>query len=498
MRVHLVLLFLTLVSDIRNPGRENLTNTHEASQMQLQEYQRAADFLWQTITHIDHLFKNIKQGNLNELQIQNINPENKSELINYLTELHKKHEILKVYISELDQKKIGESANGVRDETEIFLLRLSAELAQYSFLFNLAKLTSSNEYFRELMNEVYKELASDTDYNLLMAQVALPDRLIYFHSAMVDLEEIVESRKLSGSLHELAEYSKEKYRLVNQSMLFPINLISTGIQDYLTEIARESIYPLQVSVSEFASNFRLSFRNGYYITLSQLFGLKSMLEPGDILLQRREGYLSNLGIPGFFTHSAMYTGSLDELDEYFALESYKRFNGSISNYLKNNYPDVFIEKSKLNPDGYQQATVEATGEGVVLKPIEISGNADHMAALRPKLNKDDKLQAILYAFENFGKAYDYDFNFRTEQRLGCSELIYKAYQSTSAKHGLSYTLGEVAGRWMLTPNDIAMNFAANHNQENQQFDFIFFVSGDETTGVAEFKTVDDFLSILRK
>ena len=41
------------------------------------------------------------------------------------------------------------------------------------------------------------------------------------------------------------------------------------------------------------------------------------MQPGDILLERREWYLSNIGLPGFWPHGALYIGTPEQRREIF-------------------------------------------------------------------------------------------------------------------------------------------------------------------------------------
>ncbi|MDP2424213.1 MAG: YiiX/YebB-like N1pC/P60 family cysteine hydrolase, partial [Bacteroidales bacterium] len=461
MRLYFALIFLLIVSDVRTSAFLEKTLLKDVTNEQLHNHQQAAAFLWETILRINQYFSEIQKNGLHEIQIHDADADKKSQLKTYLIKLHQQHEILKIYIGEYGFSESLFPGEERTNNPETFILGYAADMAQYDLLLRMARLSSNNEYFKSIFREVTQQVAPEENYGLLMAEAALPAKYFRLYSGNIDLEELLQSTVLSEPMQKLAEYSLSTHGMTGASTVVPFAMAATGLQDYVSSSTSEAFYSFQVKVSDFASNLRFSLRKGYYITTDQLSTLYSLLEPGDILLQRREGYLSNIGIPGFYTHSAIYTGDFELLDRYFSEESQQRWRYTFSEFVEKQYPEIFTDMMIKNPQGFFPTTIEAKGVGIIVLPLEVSGNADHLAALRPRLTKDEKLQAILFAFDNYGKPYDYDFDLKTDLRLGCSELIYKAYLPTKGKNGLTYTLQEVAGRWMLTPNDIARDFATN-------------------------------------
>ena len=55
----------------------------------------------------------------------------------------------------------------------------------------------------------------------------------------------------------------------------------------------------------------------------------------------------------------------------------------------------------------------------------------------------EKAAAILRAFGYVGRPYDFNFDFRTDAALLCSELVYKPYKPSPGRQGLRFPLVEV-------------------------------------------------------
>src|SRR4051812_18938204 len=59
--------------------------------------------------------------------------------------------------------------------------------------------------------------------------------------------------------------------------------------------------PIQTGVSEWMGHTKVYRLNQPLISLKQIREAQTTMEPGDILLERREWYLSNIGLPGFWS-----------------------------------------------------------------------------------------------------------------------------------------------------------------------------------------------------
>ena len=112
--------------------------------------------------------------------------------------------------------------------------------------------------------------------------------------------------------------------------------------------------------------------------------IQPLLKPGDILLTRRDGYLTNTFLPGHWGHAAMYIGTPDDL----------RAIGAES------VIDVFQGNDK---DGFPFAAIEAIGEGVRFSSAEFAMAANSLAVLRPKLSPDQIREAIVRAIQLEGQ-----------------------------------------------------------------------------------------------
>lgn len=255
-------------------------------------------------------------------------------------------------------------------------------------------------------------------------------------------------------------------------------------------------FPLQKEVSEWMGNVKLYRTQSILINTAQIQKMQSILQPGDIILERREWFLSNIGLPGYWPHAALYIGTPDERKAYFSEGSvYKNWFGAgleLENYLARQYPEAYEKSLLTDADGHAPSVIEAISEGVSFTTLEHSLAADSVVILRPRLSLFDKAIAIKRAFHFSGRPYDFNFDFLTDAELVCTELIYKVYEPYLSYTGIKFPLRTLLGRQLMTANDIAEMFDKNYGTPRQQLDFISFYDGHEWEKQAKLSNISGF------
>jgi hypothetical protein len=253
----------------------------------------------------------------------------------------------------------------------------------------------------------------------------------------------------------------------------------------------KAFFPVQKGISEWMGDVRILRKNQSLISEQQINHIQPRLEPGDVLLERREWYLSNVGLPGYWPHAALYIGTPERRKHYFNtpeiiswLNQQGISDGNFESLLQQRYPEAYAESLKTQEKNHQVRVIEAISEGVVFTSIEHSASSDSLAVLRPRLKRIDKAKAILQAFHYHGRPYDFNFDFLTDNELVCTELVYKAYESNRDKHGLTLPIVNILGRKATPANLFVKQFDKHFDTERQQFDLVLFFDGQEKSKTA--------------
>lgn len=141
--------------------------------------------------------------------------------------------------------------------------------------------------------------------------------------------------------------------------------------------------------------------------------------------------MSNVFLPGFWPHSALWLGAEDA--------------------------DI----------------LEARKDGVLLRQIEDTLQVDAFVVIRPSLESEKIAEALTRGRSHTGKQYDFVFDFRTTDRLVCTEVIYRTYHGIG---DIDFNLTLQAGRHCLSAEELL-----NQGLGEGWFDIvaIYGVGGDE-------------------
>lgn len=157
------------------------------------------------------------------------------------------------------------------------------------------------------------------------------------------------------------------------------------------------------------------------------------LRPGDIIVTRHALALTNLFMPGFWPHAALYVGTPEQRD---ALGI-----------------EVPADKKILWTEHI--CTLEALKDGVRLRRLDDTLAVDYFVILRPQVPEITIRQAIERGVVHEGKMYNFDFDFFSSDRLVCTEVVYRSYDGLES---IKFPLSERAGRKTLSAEDL-LDFA---------------------------------------
>lgn len=170
------------------------------------------------------------------------------------------------------------------------------------------------------------------------------------------------------------------------------------------------------------------------ITAAAREAITTLLRPGDVLVTRQEGALTNLFLPGFWPHVALYLGTEAQRAE-------------IGLELPQSKPPQSIGERAQDP----MRVLEARADGVRLRPIAETLAVDAVAVIRPLIEPAEVAAGIERALAHEGKLYNFDFDFFRADRLVCTEVIYRGFDGVG---GLELPLRARAGRPTLAAEDL--------------------------------------------
>jgi uncharacterized protein YycO len=157
----------------------------------------------------------------------------------------------------------------------------------------------------------------------------------------------------------------------------------------------------------------------------------SILRPGDILLEKTPFRLTDRFIPGHWGHVAIWLGNDNEARELLG--------------------DDPLLASHMTQLASGAGVCEALRDGVQLNPLSRFLDVDDLCVLRaPGLAGAELAEHLRRSLRQLGKAYDFNFDVETADRIVCSELVYQVYT------GIPWPTGKTMGRWTISPDQVAI------------------------------------------
>ncbi len=158
--------------------------------------------------------------------------------------------------------------------------------------------------------------------------------------------------------------------------------------------------------------------------------LRKLLRPGDVLVTRHDTAMTNLFLPGYWPHAALFIGTEAQRDAMgidLDTERERRWSGD-------------------------RCVLEALKDGVRFRPLEETLAVDAVAVIRPILSPSRLARGIERVCEHEGKLYNFDFDFFRSDRLVCTEVVYRAFDGID--EGFQIELRERSGRPTLSAEDL--------------------------------------------
>jgi hypothetical protein len=347
----------------------------------------------------------------------------KADLIRVYNELQKLLEVM----NEMFWKYSGRVDMKVEKGKEIYFLHSAAFIYLYDAGSRLAVASNFVVYLLSLESETYKNLTRS---------LIFPSTQVFVRSGLYVLKKLkfssLKVRKWKDKFVNDVKYSVGLSR-------FPY-LASFKYYFSLVKLFKtQNLVPLLKSFLLFIDERKVR-DGGVCMTDSDVEKVMKVLEPGDIVVQRRALSMSSWVIPGYWTHGALYVGSREELKDYFGIDA----------------QSVLDKLDKLKLFDNKKYLFEAIKEGVSASDARVALKSDSIVVFKPKVGEFDRLRAVEYVLGQLEKEYDYGLDFLSENSFICSELVYKAYSDVeSGENLLGFEPRMIGGLvFTFTPEDL--------------------------------------------
>lgn len=254
-----------------------------------------------------------------------------------------------------------------------FVISYSLYVKKFELFEKITRATGNNERVIKALNEYSPVFEGKDSYfdvrgrhvsHETMLRRNLGRGYLYF------LNTVVSDKKLGEEYKTLVRESLESHNYIIKQLPSTASTLALDSKGNVESTLFKGWFPIQKNVANALGNISVSTRKETFITLDQIEEMRLFLHPGDILIQRRNWHASNVGIPGFWPHAALYIGTLEDADlffrEVFPFEGYLKF----SELLEKEHP-LLYEKYKIKDDrGQSYAVIEGLADGIILQSLK--------------------------------------------------------------------------------------------------------------------------------
>lgn len=386
-----------------------------------------------------------------------------------------------------------------------YMLSYAAWLVQYRRGLEWVELTVPNRALETMLDEAVPSAGIDGGSFARLKRNIIHMRsvgqLFAGYHYYQTLREPLEQAGCFAQAHclELVALIEQNYQ-ASRVLLSQRGILSFGYNawDIVRDTSFDAWFPAQARAARWMGDTRLARQSRQLIRPEQIREMGQHLQPADILVTRSNWYLSNAGLPGFWPHSELFIGTPAELRAFAQHEEIRRYYAENTAYdglldaLQRRFPAAWAAYTERARTGEARAVIEARSEGVIFTALQDALGADYAAAMRPRAGKVARARAIEAAFSHWGKPYDFNFDFLTDQQLVCTELVYHAWQPSPTRQGIHFDLVEVMGRTTLPVNTIVEQFDREYDSAERRLDFVYFLDGQERGGPAKVGDIDAF------
>ncbi len=387
-----------------------------------------------------------------------------------------------------------------KEREDSFLIAYSAFLAQYRFSLEFIERAGNDPGLEVLLNDPVPELGLEKDsYARFKGLVLNPARGAEYVAFNTVAGSTLGQQALTGT------GVAADIEATNREQASPPLITAEAAMERVKQAGSEAWFPVRKGLSIWTGDTAELCQHEGLITQRQIAETARRLLPGDILLERREWYLSNVGLPGFWPHAALFVGTPEERKAFFSdsetvawVKAQGQADGDFEALLKSRYPAASVQSRQPIEEGCDPRLLEAVGGGVVFSAPEYSMTADSLCVLRPRLTKKERAVALFRAFQYVGRPYDHLFDFKTDSAMVCTELICRAYQEGPDSRGLKFPMLNVLGRLVAPANEWVHQFDATFGTDAQSFDLVMFLDGWEKERMAVEGSLDEFRKSWRR